>query len=87
MAKTKEPAQVYQLKISLRDIKPPLWRRVQVKDCTLEKLHEIIQTCMGWSNSHLHSFEIGGVQDGKADENSARARVMHRRSSTEYNKR
>jgi hypothetical protein len=40
MAKTKQPAQVYQLKITLRHIKPPVWRRVQVKDCTLAHLHE-----------------------------------------------
>src|ERR1700686_4852947 len=67
MAKTKEPAQVYQLKITLRDIKPPVWRRVLVKDCTLVKLHGVIQTCMGWDGSHLHAFEIGGEQYGEPD--------------------
>src|SRR5436305_5310401 len=67
MAKSKQPAQVYQLKITLRDIKPPVWRRVQVKDSTLAKLHDIIQTCMGWSNSHLHAFEVGGEQYGEPD--------------------
>ena len=30
-----------------------------MKDCTLDKLHEHIQTCMGWTNSHLHHFQIG----------------------------
>jgi hypothetical protein len=64
MAKSKEPAQVYQLKVTLRDIKPPVWRRVQVKDCTLAKLHEVIQTCMGWDDSHLHEFDIGGERYG-----------------------
>ena len=29
---------VYQLKITLNDIRPPIWRRVQTKDCTLAKL-------------------------------------------------
>ncbi|MGH7222573.1 MAG: IS1096 element passenger TnpR family protein, partial [Gemmataceae bacterium] len=42
MAKTKEAGGVYQLKITLRDIKPPVWRRVQVKDCTLGQLNDII---------------------------------------------
>ena len=65
MAKTRAAGQVYQLKITLRDIKPPVWRRVQVKDCTLAKLHEIIQTCMGWDGSHLHAFDIGGEQYGE----------------------
>jgi len=50
---------VFQLKITLNDIKPPVWRRVQTKDCTLAKLHAIIQVSMGWFNSHLHLFEIG----------------------------
>jgi hypothetical protein len=67
MAKAKEPAPVYQLKITLRDIKPPIWRRVQVKNGSLAKLHDIIQTCMGWTNSHLHSFEIGGESYSEPD--------------------
>jgi hypothetical protein len=52
---------VYQFQITLKGIQPPIWRRIQVKDCTLDKFHEHIQTSMGWTNSHLHRFEIGGV--------------------------
>jgi hypothetical protein len=51
---------VYQFKITLQDSKPRIWRRIQVKDCTLDKLHEYIQTAMGWTNSHLHHFRIDG---------------------------
>jgi hypothetical protein len=51
--------EVYQFKITLLDAQPPIWRRIQVKDCTLDKLHEHIQTAMGWTNSHLHHFRIG----------------------------
>ncbi len=50
---------VYQFKISLRDSKPLIWRRIQVRDCTLNKLHEHVQTAMGWENGHLHQFRIG----------------------------
>jgi hypothetical protein len=58
--KTKIPAgMVFQFKITLKEIKPPIWRRIQTKDCTLDKLHEHIQTAMGWTNSHLHQFKIG----------------------------
>jgi hypothetical protein len=67
MAKSKAADQVYQLKITLREIKPPVWRRVQVKDCTLTKLHDIIQTCMGWNGYHLHAFDIGGEQYSEPD--------------------
>ena len=31
-----------------------------MSDCTLDKLHEHIQTAMGWTNSHLHHFRIDG---------------------------
>jgi len=55
----KTPSSIYQLKITLKHITPPIWRRVQVASNTpLGKLHEIIQQAMGWTNSHLHAFEI-----------------------------
>lgn len=53
-----DPNTVYQFKITLVESKPTIWRRIQVEDCTLDKLHEHIQTAMGWTNSHLHQFEI-----------------------------
>jgi hypothetical protein len=49
---------LFQLKITLRESHPPIWRRIHAKDCTLDKLHEHIQTAMGWTNSHLHDFRI-----------------------------
>ncbi len=49
---------LYQFKITLKDFHPPIWRRIQVKNCTLDELHEHLQTAMGWTNSHLHHFEI-----------------------------
>jgi hypothetical protein len=49
---------VYQFKITLLESHPPIWRRIQVQDCTLDKLHEHIQTAMGWTNSHLHHFKV-----------------------------
>lgn len=51
---------IYQLRISLKDLKPVIWRRIQVRDCSLDRLHEHIQTAMGWTNSHLHHFQING---------------------------
>jgi hypothetical protein len=61
-AKTKKatPADtLFQFKITLLGAEPPIWRRIQVPDCTLDKLHEYIQTSMGWTNSHLHHFKVG----------------------------
>lgn len=51
--------QTYQLKVTLRGIRPPIWRRLLVPDCSLEELHVIIQIAMGWEDDHLYDFEIG----------------------------
>lgn len=51
---------IYQFKITLLDIKPAIWRRIQIYDCTLPDLHEYIQAAFGWWNYHLHQFEING---------------------------
>jgi hypothetical protein len=57
---------VYQLKVTLMDSKPPIWRRIQVSsDITLYTLHQIIQEAMGWTDSHLHQFIIGGKYYGE----------------------
>jgi hypothetical protein len=62
---TRSPAKIdllFQFMITLLDIKPAIWRRIQVPDCTLTEFHEYIQAAFGWENYHLHQFEIDGVQ-------------------------
>jgi hypothetical protein len=49
----------YQIKITLARTDPPIWRRVELPDCTLEKLHDVIQIAMGWEDDHLHVFRAG----------------------------
>lgn len=47
----------YQLKITLINSKPPIWRRVLVPSSYhLGLVHKVIQIAMGWTNSHLHQF-------------------------------
>jgi hypothetical protein len=55
---------LFQFKITLHGVTPPIWRRIQVFDDTLDKLHEHIQTAMGWTNSHLSEFFIEGRRCG-----------------------
>lgn len=51
---------LYQLKISLKWSEPPIWRRVVVRaDMELDRLHHVIQSAMGWRNSHMHQFIAG----------------------------
>lgn len=71
-----EGRQVYQLRIDLKDAKPPIWRRIQTEDCSLQDLHFHIQASMGWMNSHLYEIEVQGrrfssappLDDGGFDE-------------------
>ncbi len=70
---TKTPASTYQIKVTLVDSKPPIWRRLLVPgSVNLEKLHNILQDAMGWTDSHLHQFQVGrrffGVPDPEAFE-------------------
>ena len=63
--KKTQASSIYQLKITLRDCRPPIWRRVQVRSNELlAHLHYVIQLSMGWTNSHLHSFSIHGIEYG-----------------------
>jgi hypothetical protein len=64
--KTVPKAPVYQIKVTLNGIKPPIWRRLLVPgDVTLEHLHYVIQVAMGWTNSHLHQFIVGQATFGE----------------------
>ncbi len=59
---------IYQVKITLRGIKPSIWRRIQLRsDTRLGKLHQIIQVVMGWTDSHLHQFIAGHIYYGIPD--------------------
>ena len=48
---------IFQLKITLKHIRPLIWRRIQVPaDIKLGRLHDILQATMGWEDCHLHQF-------------------------------
>jgi hypothetical protein len=59
---------VYQVKIVLRGIEPPIWRCIQVpEDYTFWDLHVAIQDAMGWLDYHLHAFEITNRSSHRRD--------------------
>ncbi|NDJ26280.1 recombinase family protein [Nostoc sp. B(2019)] len=59
---------IYQLKITLKNIRPPIWRRIQVlSSTTLQQLHLIVQEVMGWDNYHMHQFSIAGIDYGQPE--------------------
>jgi hypothetical protein len=73
------PRSAIRLKVTLRGLSPPIWRRLLVEDtATLGELHMAVQAAMGWENRHLHLFLIGDEQVGdprQLDEADDEARV------------
>jgi hypothetical protein len=59
---------VLEIKVTLADIHPPIWRRLQVPaDRKLARLHLVIQTAMGWENYHPHLFTTPAGDYGLRD--------------------
>jgi hypothetical protein len=58
------PVVIYQFKITLLGVLPLVWRRIQVRDCSLATFHEHIQNAMGWADTHQHHFVIDGILYG-----------------------
>src|SRR5215475_14247714 len=59
------PPGVYQLKVTLKGSRPPIWRRIQVlSDTTLAQLHRLLQCVMGWEDAHLYQFVVSGIRYG-----------------------
>lgn len=68
LRRTRSVPTYLQLRIELTDIEPAIWRRVVVPGTlTLGKLHQVIQAAMGWTDTHLHEFDIAGCRFGISD--------------------
>ena len=73
--------QIYELKLEMLEVEPLIWRRLLVPgSITLAQLHEVIQTAMGWTNSHLHEFIVGehGYSDPEFEIDEARSEYRYR---------
>lgn len=67
MAKATE-SRIYQVKVTLQGVKPPLWRRLVVSSSiSLRKLHDVLQVALGWTDTHLHLFDVRGQTYGVPD--------------------
>jgi hypothetical protein len=50
---------LYTLHAQIRDINPPIWRRLQIEGfASMRRLHHTLQAAFGWTDSHLHEFEV-----------------------------
>jgi Plasmid pRiA4b ORF-3-like protein len=62
-------AQVYQFKIVLVGVEPPIWRRIQVPETySFWDLHVALQDSMGWLDHHLHVFRVAGSAAGEVEQ-------------------
>lgn len=51
---------IFQFKIELKGLRPPVWRRFLVgSNITFYQFHNIIQNVMGWENYHIYQFVLG----------------------------
>jgi len=66
--KNSPAAPTYQLKVTLAEVGPPVWRRIRVRgDLSLERLHAVVQRAMGWYDSHLHEWTVEGRRYGQPE--------------------
>jgi hypothetical protein len=59
---------ILQLRVTLIDIEPAIWRQVRVPDqMTLRELHSVLQVAVGWEDAHMHQFTVGDETYGEPD--------------------
>ena len=61
--------EVLQIKVTLRDTSPAVWRRLLVSSqFDFEQLHSVFQHTMGWQMSHLYDFQVDQVRYAEPDD-------------------
>lgn len=81
----KKPSPIYQLKVTLAESKPPIWRRILVaSDVDLGLFHNILQDVMGWTDNHLHQFTVRGVTYSAPYEDMAHGFEMDFKDESKY---
>ena len=59
---------IARLRIILNDVDPQPMRHIEVPlKIRLDRLHEVIQAAMGWTDSHLYEFRVGNAGWGVPD--------------------
>src|ERR1035437_2732561 len=58
-------AELYQLRVVLRDVSPLVWRRLLISsETSLAQFHELLLLAFAWNGEHLHLFHIHGRNYG-----------------------
>ncbi|WP_228554457.1 plasmid pRiA4b ORF-3 family protein [Catenulispora pinisilvae] len=65
---TEPGEELFQVRVTLDDTDPQVWRRVLVPaSIRLDRLHGVLQAALGWTDSHLHVFIVGEARYGWRD--------------------
>lgn len=60
---------IYELKVTLKHVGIPVWRKIQLNEnTTFYHLHRILQVVFDWDNNHLHSFFTNKINGKRADD-------------------
>nr|WP_314465491.1 plasmid pRiA4b ORF-3 family protein [uncultured Clostridium sp.] len=75
----------YQLKITIKGSKPPIWRRILVPEgITFETLHHMIQASFCWSGQYPYQFEFRSEKIRIASDNIEHSGQYQYRFATEH---
>jgi hypothetical protein len=57
---------ILRLHVHLLEVHPAVWRRIEIRaGATFWALHVALQNAMGWTDSHLHDFELPRADAGE----------------------
>ena len=60
--------EIARLRITLNDVEPQAMRQIEVPlKIRLDRLHQVVQAAMGWTDTHLYEFRAGGAGWGVPD--------------------
>jgi hypothetical protein len=71
------PVDVLQVNVSLRGMRPPIWRLEVPARITLAGLQAVLRAAFGWTDGHLHRFEVS-ARGRRPRLNPARVARRHR---------
>ncbi|MGQ0464766.1 MAG: plasmid pRiA4b ORF-3 family protein [Sporichthyaceae bacterium] len=76
-------AEVVEFEVRLRGAVPAVWRHFAIPAAaSLADLHAVLQATMGWTNSHLHEFTVGGRRFGPPDPDGDDDELLDERRTT-----
>ena len=79
----REAEKVFQLRLSLADLVPRIWRRLLVRETMwLSRLHDSIQIAFDWFDYQTHAFTLDDLRYGNPDRGEGAGNIADDRDVT-----